>query len=42
MIKKILCPKCGKLLCKLDEKGIINKIYLYCKICKEEKYIERA
>lgn len=32
----LYCPKCKKLLAKLDEKGSCEKIYLYCKSCKEE------
>lgn len=39
MIKDINCPNCGKILCKMDTEGEIKKVYLYCKKCKEEKYI---
>lgn len=36
--KKILlcCPKCTKLLAKMDKEGSCKKIYLYCKNCKKE------
>lgn len=32
----LYCPKCKKLLAKLDSKGRCEKIYLYCKSCKQE------
>lgn len=40
MIKNVLCPDCQKLLCKIEDDGKIKKVYLYCKRCKQEKYIE--
>lgn len=33
---EIKCPKCGKLLAKKKKGIIIEGIYLYCKVCKEE------
>lgn len=30
------CPKCKKLLAKLDKNGYCKKIYLFCKQCKQE------
>ena len=32
----LYCPKCNKLLAKLDKKGSCEKIYLYCTSCKQE------
>lgn len=32
----LYCPKCNKLLAKLDKKGSCEKIFLYCKSCKQE------
>lgn len=32
----LCCPKCNKLLAKLDRKGSCEKIFLYCKCCKQE------
>ncbi len=32
----LFCPKCKKLLAKLDKNGSCEKIYLYCKCCKKE------
>lgn len=40
MKKNIICPDCGKMLCRLDDSGKLEKVYLYCKRCKKEKYIE--
>lgn len=37
----IVCPDCNKILCKIDDFGKIERAYLYCKRCKEEKYIEK-
>lgn len=36
----VVCPCCNKVLCKMEDTGILKKVYLYCKMCKEEKYIE--
>jgi phage FluMu protein Com len=33
MLKWVLCPHCGKKLCKADAKGILR---LWCKSCKKE------
>lgn len=30
------CPKCKKLIGKIDKYGSCEKIYLYCKSCKKE------
>lgn len=32
----LYCPKCKKLLAKMDRKGSCEKIFLYCKNCKQE------
>lgn len=32
----LLCPKCSKLLAKMDKRGSCEKIFLYCKSCKQE------
>lgn len=40
MKRNIVCPDCNKILCKMEQEGILKKVYLYCKKCKEEKYIE--
>ena len=32
----LYCPKCKKLLAKLDKNGCCEKIFLYCKSCKQE------
>ena len=32
----LYCPKCKKLLAKMDSKGSCEHIYLYCKNCKQE------
>lgn len=41
---QLYCPKCHKLLAKLDKYGYCRKIFLYCKSCKQEYEItyERA
>lgn len=33
---QLCCPKCKKLLAKLDKNGYCRKIFLYCKCCKQE------
>ncbi len=40
MKRNIICPNCGKILCRIESSGKLEKVYLYCKRCKEEKYIE--
>lgn len=42
MKKNINCPICGKLLCKIENNGKIEKAYLYCKRCKKEIYINNV
>ncbi len=37
----IICPECGKILCKRDRDGMVNGIYLYCKKCRKEIYIRK-
>lgn len=32
----LYCPKCHKVLGKLDKNGYCKKIFLYCKNCKQE------
>ena len=32
----LYCPKCKKLLGKMDSTGSCEKIFLYCKNCKQE------
>ena len=32
----LLCPKCKKLLAKMDRNGSCKNIYLFCKSCKQE------
>lgn len=32
----LLCPKCNKLLAKMDRNGCCSKMFLYCKSCKQE------
>lgn len=32
----LYCPKCHKVLGKLDEYGYCKKIFLYCRSCKQE------
>lgn len=40
MKKDIVCTDCGKILCKIESDGQLKKVYLYCKKCKKEVYIE--
>ena len=35
MIKWILCPNCGKKLCKVDTEDVVT-LYLWCRQCKSE------
>lgn len=35
----IRCPKCDKLIAKMDRMGFCKNIYLYCKSCKKEYQI---
>lgn len=41
MKRDILCPQCGKILCKIEQEGKLEKVYLYCKKCKQEIYIDK-
>lgn len=40
MKKEIVCPICYKLIGKIDEDGEMKKVYLWCKRCRKEIYIE--
>lgn len=40
MVKEVRCPKCNKIIAKMDEKGTMDKVYLYCKRCKKEIFIQ--
>lgn len=42
MKKMILCPICHKLIGKLEEDGELKKVYLWCRRCKREIYIENT
>ena len=42
MKQKITCPICHKLIGKMEESGEIKKVYLWCKRCKHEIYIENT
>lgn len=42
MKKAILCPICHKIIGKIDEKGQMEKAYLWCRRCKKEIYIENT
>ena len=42
MIKRICCPVCHKLIGRIDENGEMKKVYLWCRHCKKEKYIENS
>lgn len=42
MKKTILCPVCNKIIGKLDAKGEMCKVYLWCRRCRKEIYIENA
>lgn len=33
---EIRCPKCHKLLGKIENGGICEKLYLFCRYCKQE------
>lgn len=40
MKEGIMCPICNKLVGKIDEEGEMKKVYLWCRRCKKEIYIE--
>jgi len=40
MRKIICCPICQKIIGKMDEEGQMVKVYLWCRRCKKEVYIE--
>lgn len=40
MVKEIRCPECNKIIGKMEEEGTMKKVYLYCKRCKKEIYIQ--
>lgn len=38
----IYCPICHKTVCKMDTNGEMRKVFLWCRRCKKEIYIEDA
>ncbi len=40
MKQKVTCPICHKLIGKIEKDGEMKKVYLWCKRCKNEIYIE--
>lgn len=39
---EIRCPKCNKLLCKIEvEKGIAKEVKVRCRNCKKEYTLEK-
>lgn len=40
MKKMILCPICHKIIGKIEEDGELKKVYLWCKRCRNEIYID--
>lgn len=36
----ICCPICNKTVGKIDANGEMKKVYLWCRRCKKEIYIE--
>lgn len=38
----IVCPKCGKKLCRIEKNGVIKNVYIWCKNCKKEILVNRA
>lgn len=42
MKTNVNCPICCKTLCKLEEKGKLENVYLYCKRCRKEIFLKEV
>ncbi len=42
MKNTIFCPICHKIIGKVEENGEMKKVYLWCRRCKKEIYIDNA
>ena len=41
-INYILCPVCGKKLCRVVDDSVVINVYIWCKNCKKEILVNRA